>query len=105
MAPFIVMLVVWLVARSIGATGLWLHADSWTNSLRIALAAMFVFIAVSHFHPMDWSSLARSTDKDGFSAGGRAILDYWPRQGLVVHDEIARAHTHCSLSWQPSASV
>jgi uncharacterized membrane protein len=45
------MLAVWLVARLIGATGLWLNADSWTGALRIALAAMFVFTAVSHFHP------------------------------------------------------
>jgi hypothetical protein len=51
MAPLIVMLVGWLVARTIGATGLWSAADSWSGALRIALAAMFVFTAVSHFHP------------------------------------------------------
>jgi hypothetical protein len=51
MAPLIVMLATWLVARSIGAAGVWLHADSWTGALRIALATMFVFTAVSHFHP------------------------------------------------------
>ena len=59
MAPLIVMLAAWLVARSIGATGLWLHADSWTNSLRIGLAAMFVFTAVSHFHPRTRPDLVR----------------------------------------------
>jgi uncharacterized membrane protein len=59
MAPLIVMLVAWLVARSIGATGLWLDADSWTDSLRIALAAMFVFTAVSHFHPRTRPDLVR----------------------------------------------
>ena len=59
MAPLIVMLVGWLVARSTGATGLSLHADSWTDSLRIALAAMFVFTAVSHFHPRTRPDLVR----------------------------------------------
>ena len=59
MAPLIVMLVAWLVVRSIGAAGLWLHADSWTSSLRIGLAAMFVFTAVSHFHPRTRRDLVR----------------------------------------------
>lgn len=59
MAPLIVMLVAWLVARSIEATGLWLHADSWTDALRIALAAMFVFTAASHFHPRTRPDLVR----------------------------------------------
>jgi len=51
MAPLIVMLVSWLVARSIGVSGMWYQAALWTGALRIALAAMFVFTAVSHFHP------------------------------------------------------
>ena len=37
MAPLIVMLAAWLVARSVGTAGLWLQADSWTGALRIAL--------------------------------------------------------------------
>ena len=59
MAPLIVMLVSWPVARSIGVTGLWHQADSWTGALRIALAAMFVFTAVSHFHPRTRPDLVR----------------------------------------------
>lgn len=59
MAPLIIMLVSWVVARSIGATGLWPHADSWTDVLRIALTAMFVFTAVSHFHPRTRPDLVR----------------------------------------------
>jgi uncharacterized membrane protein len=51
MAPIIVMLAAWLVARLVGATGVWLQADSWTAALRVALAVMFAFTAVSHFHP------------------------------------------------------
>ena len=59
MAPLIIMLAAWLVARSVGTTGLWLQADSWTGALRIALAAMFVFTAVSHFHPRTRPDLIR----------------------------------------------
>ena len=59
MAPLMVMLVGWLVARSIGATGVWPSADSWSGAIRIALAAMFVFTAVSHFHPRTRSDLIR----------------------------------------------
>ena len=51
MAPLIAMLAAWLVARSIGFTGVWLQADSWSGALRIALAVMFAFTAVPHFHP------------------------------------------------------
>jgi uncharacterized membrane protein len=50
MAPLIVMIVSWLVVRSIGVTGMWHQAESWSGALRTALAAMFVFTAVSHFH-------------------------------------------------------
>jgi uncharacterized membrane protein len=59
MAPLIVMLVAWLVARSIGFTGAWPPADSWIGALRFALAAMFVFTAVSHFHPRTRPDLLR----------------------------------------------
>ena len=59
MAPLIVMLVSWLVARSIGVAVMWHHADSWTGALRIALAVMFVFTAMSHFHPRTRPDLIR----------------------------------------------
>lgn len=59
MAPLIVMLAAWLVARSIGFTGVWPYADSWSGALRFALAAMFVFTAVSHFHPRTRPELIR----------------------------------------------
>jgi len=59
MAPLIVMLAAWLVARSIGFTGTWSQTDSWSGALRIALAAMFVFTAVSHFHPTTRPDLIR----------------------------------------------
>jgi uncharacterized membrane protein len=59
MAPLIVMLAAWLVARSIGFTGVWPQADSWSGALRIGLAAMFVVTAVSHFHPRTRPDLVR----------------------------------------------
>ena|SRR5215831_14213536 len=59
MAPLIVMFAAWLIARSIGATNLWPYADSWVGALRIALATMFTFTAVSHFHPRTRPDLVR----------------------------------------------
>lgn len=59
MAPLVVMLVGWLVTRAIGSAGMWPAADSWSAALRIALAAMFVFTAVSHFHPRTRPELIR----------------------------------------------
>ena len=59
MAPLIVMLVGWMVARSVGVAGIWHQADSWTGALRIALAVMFVFTAVSHVHPRTRPDLIR----------------------------------------------
>ena len=44
MAPLIVMLVVWGIARAIGVAGVWPPADSWSGALRIGLAVMFLGI-------------------------------------------------------------
>jgi uncharacterized membrane protein len=51
MAALIVMLVIWLASRVVGAAGWWAQANSWRGALRVALAGMFLFTAVSHFHP------------------------------------------------------
>jgi uncharacterized membrane protein len=59
MAPLVVMLVGWLIARSMGAAGVWPSADSWSGALRIALATMFGFTAASHFHPHTRPELIR----------------------------------------------
>lgn len=59
MAPLIVMIISLLVTRSIAITGVWHEADSWTGALRVALATMFVFTAVSHFHPRTRPDLIR----------------------------------------------
>jgi hypothetical protein len=50
MAPLIVMLVSWAAARLAGFTGVLLQTDSWSAHSGVALAAMFVFTGVSHFH-------------------------------------------------------
>jgi uncharacterized membrane protein len=55
----IVMLVGWLVVRSIGAVSGWPSADSLSGALRFALAAMFVFTSASHFHPRTRPDLIR----------------------------------------------
>lgn len=59
MAPLIVMLIGWVTARSAGVSGLWHQVDSWTGALRVALAVMFAFTAVSHFHPRTRPDLIR----------------------------------------------
>jgi len=59
MAALIVMIVGWLVARTVGAFSLWSAADSWGGALRLALAAMFLFTAGSHFYPSTRRDLVR----------------------------------------------
>jgi uncharacterized membrane protein len=59
MAPLMVMIISLLVTRSIAITGVWHEADPWTGALRVALATMFVFTAVSHFHPRNRPDLIR----------------------------------------------
>src|SRR5262249_4281550 len=88
MAPLIVMLAAWLVARSIGATGLWLQADTWTGALRIALAVMFVFTAVSHFHPRMRPDLIRmvppSLPAPALLVSATGVLELLGAFGLMV---------------------
>jgi uncharacterized membrane protein len=59
MLPLIVMMVVCVVLRGLGAAGLAASASSWSGSLRFALAAMFLFTAVSHFLPRTRPELVR----------------------------------------------
>lgn len=51
MAPLFVMLVGWLGFRLMGAIGVSEAGATWTGALRYAMSAMFIFTAVSHFHP------------------------------------------------------
>ena len=88
MAPLIVMLAAWLVARLVGTAGLWLQADSWTGALRIALAAMFVFTAVSHFHPRTRPDLIRmvpaSLPAPALLVSATGVLELLGAIGLMV---------------------
>jgi len=59
MAPLVVMLIGWIAAGILGLSGLVYQADSWSGSLRFALAAMFAFTAASHFHPRMRPELVR----------------------------------------------
>src|SRR5262245_58424298 len=59
MVPLIVMTAAWLVARAFGAITLWSATNSWGGALRFALAMMFLFTAVSHFHRRTRADLVR----------------------------------------------
>jgi uncharacterized membrane protein len=88
MVPLIVMLLGWLIFRALGSTGLWDQADSWTGALRYALAAMFAFTAVSHFHPRSRPDLIRMVPA-GLPAPGvlvtaTGILELIGAIGLLV---------------------
>ena len=82
------MLAAWLAARLTGATGLWIGADSWTGALRIALAAMFLFTAVSHFHPRSRPDLVRmvpaSLPAPGVLVSATGVLELFGAIGLMV---------------------
>lgn len=88
MAPLIVLLVGLLVALALGATGVWPVADSWSSALRIALAAMFVFTAVSHFHPRTRPDLIRmvpaSLPAPTLLVTATGVLEFIGAIGLLV---------------------
>jgi uncharacterized membrane protein len=95
MVPLIVMLVSWLVARSIGVIGVWHQADSSTGALRIALAAMFVFTAVSHFHPRTRPGLILmvppSLPAPTLLVTATGVLEFIGAIGLLVPQALAAA--------------
>jgi uncharacterized membrane protein len=59
MAPLVVMLVAWVVARLIGATGRAPAAATTVGALRFALAIMFLFTGAAHFLPNTRPDLIR----------------------------------------------
>lgn len=59
MLPLIVMVVVWLGMRGLGAAGIVASASSWAGALRFGLAAMFLFTALAHFLPRTRPELVR----------------------------------------------
>lgn len=82
------MLVGWPVARAIGSAGVWPAADSWSGALRIALAAMFVFTAMSHFHPRTRPDLIRmvpaSLPAPTLLVTATGVLEFIGAIGLLV---------------------
>ena len=48
MVPLIILIVITLAARGVGALGLG-YLDSWSAALAIGLAAMFTVTAISHW--------------------------------------------------------
>ena len=59
MAPLVVMIFGWVGFRLMGALGTLQAGATWTGALRYAMAAMFIFTAVSHFHPRTRPDLIR----------------------------------------------
>jgi uncharacterized membrane protein len=59
MAPLVVMIVGWLGFRLLGALNILSAGNSWSGALRYALAAMFMFTAMSHFAPRTRPDLVR----------------------------------------------
>ena len=59
MAPLVVMVVGWLGFRLLGGMGMVSAGSSWSGALRYALAAMFMFTAMSHFAPRTRPDLVR----------------------------------------------
>jgi len=95
MAPLIVMLVSWLLARSIGAVSVWSPADSWSGALRFALAVMFVFTAGSHFHPRTRPDLIRmvpvSLPAPALLVSATGVLEFVGAIGLLVPRAVTAA--------------
>ena len=54
MAPFIVLVVLWLALRAAGVSAL----SSWANAGRFALVATFLFTGSTHFSSMSEDYLA-----------------------------------------------
>ena len=88
MAPLIVLVVGLLFARALAVTGVWAVADSWSGALRIALAAMFVFTAMSHFHPRTRPDLIRmvpaSLPAPTLLVTATGVLEFIGAIGLLV---------------------
>ena len=95
MAPLIVMLAAWVVARVAGSAGVLPQATSWTGALVFAFAAMFVFTAVSHFHPRTRPDLIRmvpaSLPAPGFLVTATGLLELLGAIGLLVPQARAAA--------------
>lgn len=95
MAPLIVMLVAWVVARVVGSAGVLPRTASWTGALVFAFAAMFVFTAIAHFHPRTRRDLIRmvpaSLPAPGALVTVTGLLELLGAIGLLVPQTQAAA--------------
>ena len=103
MVPLIVMLAAWLVGRLMGFVGLLPQADSWTSALRIALATMFVFTAVSHFHPRTRPDLIRMVPESlparPLAVTATGVLELLGAVGLLVWINVVARFAFFTAGW------
>ena len=89
MAPLIVMTVVWILVRSAGTIIPWpARRTPAGGALRFALAAMFAFTAISHFHPRIRPDLIRMVPSSLPAAPllvtATGILELFGATGLLI---------------------
>jgi len=95
MAPLVVMIVGWLGFRLLGAVGVVGGSSSWSGALRYALAAMFMFTAMSHFAPRTRPDLVRMVPpmfpKPALLVTITGVLELLGAIGLLIPPFIAPA--------------
>ena len=105
MAPLIVMAVAWIVVRTIGFASSWEPADSVTGALRLALSAMFLFTAASHFHPRTRGDLIKmvptSLPSPSFLVTLTGLFELTGAIGLLVPSTAAAASFGLMPCWWP----
>lgn len=78
-----------------GIRGFVAPGRSWTSALRIALATMFVFTAVSHFHPRTRPDLTRmvpgSLPAPALAVTATGVLQFLGAIGLLVPETVPAA--------------
>jgi uncharacterized membrane protein len=101
MAPLIVMIVGWLGFRLLGAVGASSAGASWSGALRYALAAMFLFTAMSHFAPRTRPDLIRMVPpqlpRPGLLVTLTGIFEFLGGVGLLLPPFVAPAALALSL--------
>jgi len=100
MAPLVVMMVAWGAAWLAAVAG-WQPAASMSGSLRIALSALFVFTAISHFHRRTRPDLIRMVPP-AFPAAPvlvtiTGVLEFFGAIGLLL-PAVASAAAYCLMA-------
>jgi uncharacterized membrane protein len=101
MVPLIVMLIAWAGFRVLGLVGLIPDADSWAGALRLGLACMFLFTALSHFLPRTRRDLVRMVPprlpKPELLVTVTGLLEFAGAVGLLV-PALARQAAWCLIA-------